>query len=130
MPIRTVTVLGAGTMGHGIAHAAAAGGYETRMYDVAAESIDKGRRAVEAIVAKGVELGKVTAAEADAIRRRLTATTSLPEALADTDFIIEAAPNFATSSARSHTRCSGARRLTRSIASRRTGRWLRPTRPR
>ncbi|OFW10455.1 MAG: 3-hydroxybutyryl-CoA dehydrogenase [Acidobacteria bacterium RIFCSPLOWO2_02_FULL_67_36] len=92
MPIRTVTVLGAGTMGHGIAHAAAAGGYETRMYDVAAESIDKGRRAVEAIVAKGVELGKVTAAEADAIRRRLTATTSLPEALADTDFIIEAAP--------------------------------------
>jgi 3-hydroxybutyryl-CoA dehydrogenase len=90
--IKTVTVLGAGTMGHGIAHAAIAGGYETRMYDFAQAAVDRGGAAIEAIVAKGIELGKVTPAEAEAMRRRLAATTSLSDALADTDFVIEAAP--------------------------------------
>lgn len=90
--IRSVTVLGAGTMGHGIAHAAIAGGYETRMYDVSPAAVEHGRRAIEGIVAKGVELGKVTAGDADAMLRRLTATSTLAEALADTDFVIEAAP--------------------------------------
>lgn len=92
MSIRIITVLGAGTMGHGIAHAAIAGGYEARMYDVAAASIDKGRAAIEAIVRKGVELGKVTAADGDAMLGRLSATTEIAEALADADFVIEAAP--------------------------------------
>jgi 3-hydroxybutyryl-CoA dehydrogenase len=89
---RTIAVLGAGTMGHGIAHAAIAGGYETRMYDVAVASIDKGRAAIEGICRKGVELGKATGAEADAMLGRLSATTSLEEALGDVDFVIEAAP--------------------------------------
>ena len=54
-----IAVLGAGTMGHGIAHAAMAGGYETRMYDVSAAGAREGARAIDGIVAKGVELGKV-----------------------------------------------------------------------
>jgi 3-hydroxybutyryl-CoA dehydrogenase len=90
--IRTVTVLGAGTMGHGIAYAAIAGGYDTRMYDVAPAAADKGRRAIEGIVARAVELGKVAAADSDAMLRRLSATSTLADALADTDFVIEAAP--------------------------------------
>lgn len=90
--IRTVTVLGAGTMGHGIAHAAVAAGYDTRMYDVADAAVSKGRSAVASIVKKGVELGKVTAADADGMLRRLTGTSDLAAALAGTDFIIEAAP--------------------------------------
>jgi 3-hydroxybutyryl-CoA dehydrogenase len=90
--VRTITVLGAGTMGHGIAYAAIAAGYETRMYDVAAASIDKGRAAIEGIVRTGVEIGKLAAADADAILRRLTPTTDVAAALADTDFVIEAAP--------------------------------------
>ena len=90
--IRRVSVLGAGTMGHGIAHAAIAAGYDTVMYDVDAAAIDKGRRALDSVIAKGVELGKVAAADADAMRARLTTTTTLGEALEDTDFIIEAAP--------------------------------------
>lgn len=88
----TITVLGAGTMGHGIAHAATAGGYETRMYDVSQPAVDKGRAAIEQIVSKGVELGKITAADAEAMLRRLTVTTSLADALADTGMVIEAAP--------------------------------------
>jgi 3-hydroxybutyryl-CoA dehydrogenase len=90
--IRTIAVLGAGTMGHGIAHAAVAGGYETRMYDVADAAVQKGRAAIEAIVKKGVELGKVTVGDAEAMLKRLAATSDLGEALADADFVIEAAP--------------------------------------
>ncbi|HEV3486627.1 MAG TPA: 3-hydroxyacyl-CoA dehydrogenase NAD-binding domain-containing protein [Vicinamibacterales bacterium] len=90
--IRTVAVLGAGTMGHGIAHAAITAGYVTRMYDVSAEALDKGRAAIEAIVAKGVELGKVGAADAAAILGRLHLLSHLETALDDADFVIEAAP--------------------------------------
>ena len=92
MPIKNVTVLGAGTMGHGIAHAAITGGYSTRMYDVSEAAVAKGRAAIEEIVRKGVELGKVSSSEADGILARLSVMTTLPEALADTDIVIEAAP--------------------------------------
>ena len=92
MPITNVTVLGAGTMGHGIAHAAIAGGYATRMYDVSDAAVAKGRGAIEQIVGKGVELGKVSAGEADAMLGRLSVTTRLAEALHDADIVIEAAP--------------------------------------
>jgi 3-hydroxybutyryl-CoA dehydrogenase len=90
--MKTLTVLGAGTMGHGIAHAAIAGGYATRMYDVSDAAVTKGRSSIETIVKKGVELGKVSATDADAMLRRLTPTSRLDEALADADFVIEAAP--------------------------------------
>jgi 3-hydroxybutyryl-CoA dehydrogenase len=92
MPIKNVTVLGAGTMGHGIAHAAITGGYSTRMYDVSEAAVAKGRAAIEEIVRKGVELGKVSTSEAGGILARLSVMTSLPEALGDTDIVIEAAP--------------------------------------
>ena len=90
--IRTITVLGAGTMGHGIAHAAIAAGYDTRMFDVAPAALEKGRRAIEAIVQKGVELGKVPAGDAEVMLRRLSDTPDLAEALGETDLVIEAAP--------------------------------------
>jgi 3-hydroxybutyryl-CoA dehydrogenase len=92
MQIRQIAVLGAGTMGHGIAHAAMAGGYQTRMYDVAEASIEKGAAAIEAIIRKGIELGKVQASDADAMRTRLTTTTRIEDALDGVDFVIEAAP--------------------------------------
>ena len=79
-------------MGHGIAHAAIAGGYTTRMYDVSDTAIAKGRDAIESIVRKGVELGKVAAGDATDIMGRLSVTTSLADALQDAQFIIEAAP--------------------------------------
>ena len=92
MTIRTIAVLGAGTMGHGIAHAAIAGGFETRMYDVSDAAVGKGRAAIEGIAKQGVELGKVTSADADAMLKRLTTTTRFEEAVAGADFVIEAAP--------------------------------------
>jgi 3-hydroxybutyryl-CoA dehydrogenase len=90
--INTITVLGAGTMGHGIAHAAMSGGFTTRLYDVAGPMLDRARAAVEAIAAKGVELGKVNTREADAMLARLHTTSDLGDALAGADLVIEAAP--------------------------------------
>ena len=90
--VRTITVLGAGTMGHGIAHAAASSGFQTRMYDVSDSAVSKGRAQIENVFRKSVELGKATAQDADASLARLTATTDLAAALAGTDFVIEAAP--------------------------------------
>jgi 3-hydroxybutyryl-CoA dehydrogenase len=92
MPVTHIAVIGAGTMGHGIAHAALAAGYDTTMYDVAQPAIEKGRAAIEQIVKKGVELGKASAADANAMLGRLSITTSLAEALAGTGMTIEAAP--------------------------------------
>src|SRR5262245_3820635 len=90
--VRTVTVLGAGTMGHGIAHAAASSGFDTRMYDVSDAAVSKGRAQIEGVFKKSVELGKATTAETDASLARLSTTTDLTAALAGTDFVIEAAP--------------------------------------
>ena len=92
MQIRQIAVLGAGTMGHGIAHAAIAGGYQTRMFDVSEGAVHKGATAIEGIVRKGVELGKVSTTEADAMLARLTSTTKIADALDGVDLVIEAAP--------------------------------------
>ena len=90
--MRTIAVLGAGTMGHGIAYAAIAGGYETRLYDVSDVALEKGRAAIEQIVRKGIELGKTAASDGDAALSRLTVTTSLADALNDAGMVIESAP--------------------------------------
>jgi 3-hydroxybutyryl-CoA dehydrogenase len=92
MTIRRIAVLGAGTMGHGIAHAAIAAGYDTRLYDVASAALDKGRAAIDAVISKGVELGKVSAGNAEVMRARLATTTDLGSAMDGADFVIEAAP--------------------------------------
>jgi len=90
--VKVVAVLGAGTMGHGIAHAAMAAGFATRLYDVSEAQLAKARGVVGGIVRKGVELGKVSAADADAILARLVTTTEVKAAVADADLVIEAAP--------------------------------------
>jgi 3-hydroxybutyryl-CoA dehydrogenase len=90
--VKTIAVLGAGTMGHGIAHAAAASGFDTRLFDVHAGALARARAAVDAVLRTSVELGKASAAEADAGAARLATTTELPAALDGCDLVIEAAP--------------------------------------
>src|SRR6187399_1915546 len=92
MNVRTIAVLGAGTMGHGIAHAAAASGFETRLFDVNESALSKARAQIDAVLKKSVELGKATAAEADAGMARLTTTHVIADALEGCDLVIEAAP--------------------------------------
>jgi 3-hydroxybutyryl-CoA dehydrogenase len=92
MTVQTVTVLGAGTMGHGIAHAAAAAGYQTRLFDVSETQIQRARSLIDGIFIKTVELGKATRPDADAAMSRLISTTDVDAALRGADLVIEAAP--------------------------------------
>jgi 3-hydroxybutyryl-CoA dehydrogenase len=90
--ISTAAVLGAGTMGHGIAHVCAAAGIDTRLYDVDAAGVERGLASVRANLAKGVERGKVSEAERDAALARLRGATDLEDAVRGCDIVIEAVP--------------------------------------
>jgi 3-hydroxybutyryl-CoA dehydrogenase len=90
--IRTVAVLGAGTMGRGIAHVAAAAGYTTHLFDTSADAVKKAEASIHKNLAKGVELGKVKAETADAARAALRTETDLAAAVAQADLVIEAVP--------------------------------------
>jgi 3-hydroxyacyl-CoA dehydrogenase len=90
--ITTIAVLGAGTMGHGIAHAAMSAGYDTVLYDVNQAAVDKGKAAIDGVIRKSVELGKLAQGDADAMSSRLRVTTSVADAVKDADVVIEAAP--------------------------------------
>ena len=88
--IKTVGVIGAGTMGNGIAQAFAQSGFTVVLQDVAQAPLDRARATIEKSLAKFVEKGKLAAAERDATMARLTTTLDLA-ALAAADFIVEAA---------------------------------------
>jgi len=85
-------VIGAGTMGQGIAHVLATAGIETRLYDVADAQVDRGLVAVRANLDKGVEKGKVAATDRDAALKRLSGTTRFEDAIEGADVVIEAVP--------------------------------------
>ena len=88
--IKTVAVIGAGQMGVGIAHAVALGGYQVRLYDVAAERLPAALGAIGASLARQVERGAVTRAQADAALANISGVDSLAEA-GKSDLVIEAA---------------------------------------
>jgi 3-hydroxybutyryl-CoA dehydrogenase len=90
--VKTIAVLGAGTMGHGIAHAAAASGFDTRLFDVSETQLAKARAQIATILRKGADLGKTSVAEADAGLARLSTTSDLATALGGVDLVIESAP--------------------------------------
>jgi len=90
--IRTITVLGAGAMGRGIAQVAAMGGYRTRLFDVAAPVLEKAGRVVHKNLDKGVQLGKVDEPTAKLAKANLVLDTELEAAVADADLVIEAVP--------------------------------------
>jgi 3-hydroxybutyryl-CoA dehydrogenase len=89
--VRRVAVLGAGTMGHGIAQSAAAAGYEVTLRDVAEELVARGLRAIESNLSKGVERGKVSEEERTRTLANLRTTTRLEETVGS-DLFIEAVP--------------------------------------
>jgi len=90
--IRSITVIGAGTMGHGIAHVAAMAGAMVQLYDAVAGAAAIGIEKIGKNLAKGVELGKVSAADRDAALGRIRAFDELAAACAGADCVIEAVP--------------------------------------
>jgi 3-hydroxybutyryl-CoA dehydrogenase len=88
--IKTVGVIGAGTMGNGIAQTFALSGFDVVMHDVAQAALDRGRATIEKSLAKFVEKAKIAAADRDAALARIRVSTDLA-ALADADYVVEAA---------------------------------------
>ena len=91
MSIETIAVIGAGTMGHGIAQVAAAAGFRVLLNDVDRESLARGVSAIEKNLAKGIERGKLTEVDRDRTLQLIHGTTNL-QSCATSDLIIEAAP--------------------------------------
>ena len=89
MEIKKLGVVGAGTMGNGIAQIAAQIGCEVVMRDIEMRFVEGGMKKVEAFLAKSVEKGKLEAKEKDAILGRITGTVDM-EDLKDVDLVVEA----------------------------------------
>jgi enoyl-CoA hydratase/3-hydroxyacyl-CoA dehydrogenase len=85
-----LVVIGAGTMGAGIAQRASQSGFEVFMVDVKDEFIRKGFAGIEKTLKKGVVLGKVTEEQAKKIMENIQGTTNLEEAVKDATLVIEA----------------------------------------
>ncbi|MBL4684260.1 MAG: 3-hydroxyacyl-CoA dehydrogenase family protein [Nannocystaceae bacterium] len=90
--ISIVAVLGAGTMGHGIAQVCAAAGIETRLFDMRPELVSSALDKVSANLDKGVARGKVTPEGRTATLQRLSGAADLATAVAGADMIVEAVP--------------------------------------
>lgn len=90
--IKTVAVIGAGIMGRGIAHAAAVGGYRTILEDLLPTALRRAESEIRANLDKAVELGKVSASDADAAFGRLEYAGSVEDAAREADLVIEAVP--------------------------------------
>jgi 3-hydroxybutyryl-CoA dehydrogenase len=89
--IQRIGIVGSGTMGHGIAHVAALAGCDVSLYDLDEGRVSAALGKVKSNLDKGVDKGKVTAADRDSALARLTGVTTL-ESLADADLVIEAIP--------------------------------------
>lgn len=92
VPILSVAVLGAGTMGHGIAQVCATAGLDTRLFDIDEDALSGAMEKIAANLERGVEIGKVESDQRDAALERLTLESGLEAAVSDTQLVIEAAP--------------------------------------
>ncbi len=90
MEVKTYGVIGAGQMGSGIVHVAAASGLSVIMNDIKQEFVDRGLANIAKNLQRGVDKGKMTAEEKDAILGRIKGSTDLKD-LAAADFVVEAA---------------------------------------
>ena len=90
--IRTVAVIGAGIMGRGIAYAAALGGYRTILEDILPNALRRAGDEIKANLDKGVELGKLSAADAQAALSHMEYASTPEEAARQAELVIEAVP--------------------------------------
>jgi 3-hydroxybutyryl-CoA dehydrogenase len=91
MALGRILVVGAGTMGRGIAGVCALAGYDTWVFDASPEAQRAVRPALEASWGRAIDKGKLASADAEAARHRLRIAERLRDA-ADVDFVLEAVP--------------------------------------
>ena len=92
LEIKTIAVIGAGTMGRGIAYAAAFGGYTTVLEDISSQMLSESVRWITKSFEEGVARGKVEAKIRDRALSLISTANSVQDAIRDADLIIEAVP--------------------------------------
>ncbi len=90
--VRSVTVLGAGIMGHGIAQLAATAGFEVTIRDIEQSLLDGARKGIEGSLSRFVQRGRMTEKDSQDALSRITMTLDLAEAVRQADLIVEAVP--------------------------------------
>jgi 3-hydroxybutyryl-CoA dehydrogenase len=90
--IKTISVIGAGIMGRGIAHVAALGGYRTIIEDILPASLRRAESEIRTNLDKATELGKVKKEDAEAAFKRIEFASSVEDAAREADLVIEAVP--------------------------------------
>ena len=94
MGIKTVAVIGAGTMGAGIAQVCAQAGWKTNLFDAFPEGLERGMNAIDAFWDKGIARGKTTPEQKVEWASNLHAVSVMAEAVGDADMVIEAVPEI------------------------------------
>ena len=94
MSNRTVAVIGAGTMGAGIAQVCAQSGWATRLFDAFPDGLDAGMKRIDAFWDKGIARGKTTPEQKSEWSKNLHASTDMAEAVRGVDLVIEAVPEI------------------------------------
>ncbi|MBU8906451.1 3-hydroxyacyl-CoA dehydrogenase [Desertibacillus haloalkaliphilus] len=90
--MNSITVIGSGVMGRGIAYVASVGGYQVQLIDIKEEALQNAKADINKIFDKGLERGKITSEQADKAKSSLVYKTDLSEAAKVSDLIIEAVP--------------------------------------
>lgn len=90
--IETITVLGAGNMGHGIAQVAAMAGFDVIMRDISDELVQEGYDSIEWSLGKLADQGRFDESEIDTVLARINPVVDVETAVSDVDFLIEAVP--------------------------------------
>lgn len=86
---RKIAVVGAGTMGNGIAQVAAEAGHAVTLFDKNPAGLERGMKRIDQTLARNVEKGKINQSQADEIRKRIHPTSTIAD-LQDVDFVMEA----------------------------------------
>jgi enoyl-CoA hydratase/3-hydroxyacyl-CoA dehydrogenase len=94
MPVKNITVLGSGIMGHGIAQVAATAGYNIVLRDIKQEFLDKAMEKIKWSLDKLATKEKITQQEADSIYSRIKPVVDLQEAVKDAELVIEVVPEI------------------------------------
>ncbi|MFD5852030.1 3-hydroxyacyl-CoA dehydrogenase [Cytobacillus pseudoceanisediminis] len=90
--MKNIVVIGSGVMGRGIAYVSAIGGFYTTLVDISREQLTRAEREIDSIFEKGLARNKITAADMEAGKNRLTYSVSLAQHVSAADLVIEAVP--------------------------------------
>ena len=89
--MKNIAVIGAGTMGNGIAHTFAQFGYKVNLIDISEESLDKGMKTISGNLDRMVSKEKISAADKETTLNNITTYTDIPKGIKEIDLVVEAA---------------------------------------